>query len=601
MGDAADGLTKIKKIGLLLGVVLLVGVGFGLPTVFGQGFGLKSRKLTIGGAFVDALADFQNFGGEVDEVSPEELIKKGPKTVGEQHGRSIFAVGSGRPGEVVGVVTADGGAVKGSMTRDGFLRVQPASYGFRTRNSEVFQVLYPGRKPPAYTEEVVFEYIDESGSRLLLGGAETDKTTGYLFKKDPTTEEIVFRLERDILKEKSTGSFLDPDVSATFPTTVKFCDGMRANCVTRSIIKKPGDEIRFDPKTRRMNITFNKANLPYHNKFRTAQRLSWACEYQGRGFLITYREGSLGGHRRPGRNDIGTLSCNEGVLKCARTAPGQKCNFDFRDYLLKPAEAALFGLDWLVSRKDPHTHYFTLAPDGAAKRHVRVGKLRNLASIREVVLQDGAVGSSGDGRLDAWVAGQLQNALCQGAAWRCSGTPDFKVLEVASVNDGLYLIDERTGTKLKNIEKARLYSLRQSYGWGKRGDFVAALITNKEKAAHVAALKRLNAELEAPDIMEKEEKPPPSDPVKAMIEGLKEEEKWETLGVKLAKATQALVIFPTTHIEDIKGMFGLPVRSPPPVPAKILSLRPAEPVSTPRPEQPQGRTRRSLPPAMPGY
>ena len=583
--------------GLLL-IVLLVAGGIGATVARSQEFGLKHRKLTIGGAFVDALADFQRFGGDVDEVTQDELIRKGPKTVGEQHGRSIFAVGSGKPGEVVGIVTADGGAVKGSMTRDGFLKLQPASSGFLTRNAVIYQALY-GKAPPDYTQEVVFEYIDESGARVLLGGAETDKTTAYLFKKDPSTGEIIFRLQRDLLKEKSSGSFLDPDVSSTFPTMVKFCDPMRVNCVTRSIIKKPGDEIRFDPATRRVRITFNKDNLPYRHKYKTAQRLSWACEEKGRGFYFTYREGTLGGQSRPGRNDVGTLSCSGGVLKCERTALGQKCNFDFRDYLLRPAEAALFGIDWLVSRKDPHTHYFTVAPDSSAKRHIRIGRLRNLATIKEVTLpRNGAVDPSGDGRMDAWVTQQLQQALCQGAAWRCTGAPAFKVIEVTAVNDGLDFIYERTGTKLKRIERARLYSLRRPYGWGKQGDFIGAFITNKTEAASVTALKRLNNELEAPDLLEKDTDETPSDPVKAMLKGLKEEEKWETMEVKLAKATQALVIFPTTHIEDMRGPLGFPVRNPPPVAAKILSLSPA---TTPRPAQPARSPRQPLPPTMPGY
>lgn len=588
---------RARPMGLLLSVLLVAG-GIGATVARSQEFGLQQRKLTIGGAFVDALADFQRFGGDVDEVTPDELIRKGPKTVGEQHGRSIFAVGSGKPGEVVGIVTADGGAVKGSMTRDGFLKLQPASSGFLTRNAVIYQALY-GKAPPDYTQEVVFEYVDDSGARLLLGGAETDKTTAYLFKKDPSTGEIIFRLQRDILKEKSSGSFLDPDVSSTFPTMVKFCDPMRANCVTRSIIKKPGDEIRFDPATRRVRITFNKDNLPYRHKYKTAQRLSWACEEEGRGFYFTYREGTLGGQSRPGRNDVGTLSCSRGVLKCERTALGQKCNFDFRDYLMRPAEAMLFGIDWLVSRKDPHTHYFTVAPDSSAKRHIRIGRLRNLASIKEVTLpRNGAVDPSGDGRMDAWVAQQLQQALCQGAAWRCTGAPAFKVIEVTSVNDGLDFIYERTSTKLKRIERARLYSLRRPYGWGKQGDFIGALITNKTEAASVTTLKRLNTELEAPDLLEKDTNDTPSDPVKAMLKGLKEEEKWEIMGVKLAKATQALVIFPTTHIEDLRGPLGFRVKNPPPVAAKILSLSPA---TTPRPAQPARSPRQPLPPTMPGY
>ncbi|MFQ5893268.1 MAG: hypothetical protein ACE5H5_03050, partial [Nitrospinota bacterium] len=530
---------------------------------------------------------------------------------GTKHGRSIFAVGGDTPGEIVGIVTADGGAVKGSMARGGFLQLQPASAGFVNRNSELFQVLYPGKAPPTYTQEVVLEYIDNSGARILMGGAEVDKTTGYLFKKDPATGEIIFRLNRDIVKEKASGAFLDPDVSGTFPTTVKFCDERRGNCVTRTIIKKPGDEIRIDPATRRVNVTFNTDNLPYRSKYRTAQRLHWNCAYQGRGFYFTYREGTLGGQRRPGHNDIGTLSCIDGVLRCDRTAPGQKCSFDFRDYLMRPAEAALFGLDWLVSRKDPHTHYFTIATDPSVKRHIRIGNLRNLASIREVDLQLGGIDHPGDaggpirdgGQMDAWVTHQLQQALCGASRTRCAGAPDFKVLDVAAVGKGVFLIDERTGTKIKKVERARLYSLRQPYGWGKRGDFVAALITNPVEAAEVAALKRLNAELEAPDLLEKDvNEAPPSDPVKAMLKGLEEELKWETMGVKLAKQTNALIIFPPTHIEDMQGFLGLPVTSPPPVPAEVVPLRqPRRPFVAPRAEVSPRGPHRPLPPAMPSY
>ena len=602
----AVGFMRVLYIGLALGVMLLVGGVFGAYVVESQELPLKRRKLSIGGALVDALADFQRIGGEVDEVTPEELAKKGPKTVGQLNGRSIFAVPSGEPGKIVGIVSADGGAIKASITSKGFLQLQPASSGFRTRNIELFKALYPDKKAPAYTEEILLEYIDDSGARLMLGGAETDKTTAFLFKKDPETGEIIFKIRRDILKEKSTEGYLDPDVSSTFPTTVKICDVRRANCETRTIIKKPGDEIRLDPLTRHMNIVFNKDNLSYSKKFRSAQRLSWACEYQGRGFFITYREGSLGGFRKPGRNDIGTLSCINGVLRCERSAPGQKCNFDFRDYLAKPAEAALFGLDWLLARKDPHTHYFTLAPDPSVKRHIRIGNLKNLESIQEVAHRGGVIDHASDivdaatdgGAMDSWVTERLQKALCAKPSAACTGTPEFKVLEVTSVNDGLFLIDERTGTKLKNVERVRLYSLRQPYGWGKQGDFIATLITNKRGAAEVAALERLNEELEAPlfeDMVEDQ----PSDPVKAMLKGLEDEAKWETRRVKLDAKTHALVIFPTTHVEDMKGYFGLPVKQPPPVPAHILSLNQEERASAARHQSPSRSPRRPLPPVLP--
>lgn len=602
----AVGFMRVLYIGLALGVMLLVGGVFGAYVVESQELPLERRKLSIGGALVDALADFQRIGGEVDEVTPEELAKKGPKTVGQLNGRSIFAVPSGEPGKIVGIVSADGGAIKASITSKGFLQLQPASSGFRTRNIELFKALYPDKEAPAYTEEILLEYIDDSGARLMLGGAETDKTTAFLFKKDPETGEIIFKMKRDILKEKSTGDYLDPDVSSTFPTTVKICDVRRANCETRTIIKKPGDEIRLDPLTRHMNIVFNKDNLSYRKKFRSSQRLSWACEYQGRGFFITYREGSLGGFRKPGRNDIGTLSCINGVLRCERSAPGQKCNFDFRDYLAKPAEAALFGLDWLLARKDPHTHYFTLAPDPSVKRHIRIGNLKNLDTIHEVALRGGVIDHASDivdaatdgGAMDSWVTERLQKALCAKPSAACTGTPEFKVLEVTSVNDGLFLIDERTGTKLKNVERARLYSLRQPYGWGKQGDFIATLITNKRGAAEVAALERLNEELEAPlfeDMVEDQ----PSDPVKAMLKGLEDEAKWETRRVKLDAKTHALVIFPTTHVEDMKGYFGLPVKQPPPVPAQILSLNPDERASAARHQSPSRSPRRPLSPVPP--
>jgi hypothetical protein len=553
---------------------------------------------------VDALVDFQRFGGEIDEVTQGDLTGKPPQTFGKQHGRSIFAVGSPETGDIVGIVTADGGAVKASMTSDGYLRLQPASSGFRTRNSSVFQALYGGQKVPAYTEEVIFEYVDDSGARLLMGGAEVNKTTSYLFKKDPSTGEIIFHLERDIVKEKAPGNYLDPDVSSTFPMKFKFCGSNRDNCVTRSIIKKPGDEIRLDPITRRISISFNHDNLPYWKKYRTAQRLSWACKYQGQGFYLTYREGSLGGFKRPGRNDTGDLTCIDGVLKCSRESPGQKCNFDFRDYLGRPAEAALFGLDWLLARKDPHTHYFTIAPDSKAKRHIRVGNLRYLDTVREVSPGVGGADFSGNGgHLHEWVTQRLQSALCSKGGARCAGTPAFKVLEFTSVKDGLHIIDERTGTKLKNVEKTRLYSLRQPYGWGKQGDFVAALITNKEKAAEVMALERLNDELEAPDLLEKDNQVvEETDPVKAMLKGIKEEEEREMMKVRLAQSSQALVIFPTTHIEDMKGILGLPVTSPPPTPAKILSLQPAGEPSVQRAGSPRGAPpRRPMPPSMPNY
>ncbi|MFB3072487.1 MAG: hypothetical protein ACE1ZU_03240, partial [bacterium] len=501
--------------------------------------------------------------------------------------------------------SADGGAIKASITRKGFLQLQPASSGFRTRNIELFKALYPDKEAPAYTQEILLEYIDDSGARLMLGGAEADKTTAFLFKKDPETGEIIFKIRRDILKEKSTGDYLAPDVSSTFPTTVKICDVRRANCETRIIIKKPGDEIRLDPLTRHMNIVFNKDNLSYKQKFRSSQRLSWACEYQGRGFFITYREGSMGGFRVPGRNDIGTLSCINGVLRCERSAPGQKCNFDFRDYLSKPAEAALFGLDWLLARKDPHTHYFTLAPDPSIERHIRIGNLENLDTIHEVALGDGVIDHASDivdppdaGAMDSWVTERLQKALCAKSSAACTGTPEFKVLEVTSVNEGLFLIDERTGTKLKNVERARLYSLRQPYGWGKQGDFIATLITNKKGAAEVAALERLNEELEAP-LFEDKEEDQPSDPVKAMLKGLEDEAKWETRRVKLAPETHALVIFPTTHVEDMTGYFGLPVKQPPPVPAHILSLNKDELAPAARHQSPSRSSRRPLPPVPP--
>jgi hypothetical protein len=591
-GPGSTGLIRIRDVGLLLLVLLLLGGGLGVSVVQSEEPGLKRRKLTIGGVLMDALVDFHDIGGEVEEILPSHLVGKGPKIVGKQNGRSMFAVGSGLPREVGGIVTADGGSVKASMTSDGFLQLQPAMAGFRTRNAEIFKALYPDKPVPAYTEEVIFEYIDESGARLLIGGAEIGKTTSYLLKKDPTTGEIIFRLRRDIINEKASGKRLDPDVSSTFPTRVKLCGPRRTNCETRTIIRKPGDEIRIDPRTRRMSIVFNKDNLPFRRKHRTAQRLSWACESGGRGFFITYREGSLGGFRRPGRSDIGTLSCRDGVLRCERTAPGQKCNFDFRDYITSRVEASLFWLDWLLSRKDPHTHYFTLAPDPLVKRHIRIGNLHNLESIQEVNPKVWAIdhpgdvsGAAGDGGETAWVADWLQRALCGASAAGCGGAPDFKVLEINAVNDGLVLIDERTGTKLKHVERVRLYSLRQPYGWGKRGDFIAALITNSRGAAAVAALTHLNEELQAPDLLEEDVDRAHFDPFQTMLEGLQEEEKWETHRVQLPERTQALVIFPTTHIEDMKGSLGFPVGSPPPVPAKIHPLAPPA-RATFRPEQP---------------
>lgn len=599
---SAESPRALPRVALLLAGLMMLGGGLAVTVVTGQDYGLERRRLTIGGAFVDALVDFQRFGGEIDEVTPGELAGQAPQTFGKQHGRSIFGVSSPETGEIVGIVTADGGAIKASMTSDGYLKLQPASAGFKTRNYATYKALYDGEVPD-YTEEAILEYVDESGARLLMGGAEVNKTTSYMFKKDPATGEIIFRLERDLVKEKPTGNYLDPDVSSTFPMKFKFCDNQRQNCVTRTIVKKPGDEIRLDPLTKRVNITFNSDNLPYWKKYRTAQRLSWACDYQDRGFYFSYREGSLGGFKRPGRNDIGQLTCINGVLKCSRTNPGQKCNFDFRDYLARPAEAALFGLDWLLARKDPHTHYFTVAPNSTAKRHVRVGNLRYLDSAREVDPRYERGDFPGDGHMAAWIADRLQSALCSKGGANCAGRPEFKVIELTSINEGLNLIDERTGTKLKNVEKARLYSLKHAYGWGKEGDFVAALVNNEEMAAEVMALTRLNDEMEAPDLIETDKKPEvETDPVKAMVKGIKEEEERETLKVKLAERSQALVIFPTTHIEDMKGWLGLPVTSPPPTPAKVLSLQSAErgTIQQTGASQPPP-LRQPLPPSMPGY
>jgi hypothetical protein len=521
---------------------------------------------------VDALADFQRFGGEVDEVLSSDLAGADPQTFGRQHGRSIFALDSSESGEIVGIVTADGGTVKASMTDDGFLQLQPASAGFLSRNDEIYRALYPGALAPAYTEEVIFEYIDESGTRLILGGAEVERTTSYLVKKDTETGEIVFRLRRDISGEKASGHFLDPDVSATFPTKVKFCDSKRSDCVTRLIVKKPGDEIRFDPRTQQINVTFNKENIPFWKKYGNAQRLSWACEHRGQGFFITYREGRMGGYSRPGLNEVGNFTCNGGVLRCVRTEDGQRCYFDHRDYMDRPAELALFGLDWFLAKKDPHIHYFTLAPDPLVKKHMRIGEVRNLDTIREVAARPDGFVLSGDGSVGTRVNDELRRSLCGSSSWQCVGDPQLKVLELTSVGEGLVLIDERTGTKLSNIERVWLYSLRKEYGWGDRGEFVAALVANRQGAAEVMALKRLNAEVEAPDLLEKDSETAPEDSVEAMLKDMEEERQREILRVQLAERTQALILFPKESIEERGGVMGHPVVGPRSMPARIVSL-----------------------------
>ncbi|MFQ6672573.1 MAG: hypothetical protein ACE5KY_04680, partial [Candidatus Tectimicrobiota bacterium] len=52
----AAGPRKARRIGLLLTILLLLVGWLGIPLVLSQELGLTRRKLTIGGALVDALA-----------------------------------------------------------------------------------------------------------------------------------------------------------------------------------------------------------------------------------------------------------------------------------------------------------------------------------------------------------------------------------------------------------------------------------------------------------------------------------------------------------------------------------------------------------------
>ena len=58
----AAGFMRVLYIGLALGVMLLVGGVFGAYVVESQELPQERRKLSIGGALVDALADFQRMG-----------------------------------------------------------------------------------------------------------------------------------------------------------------------------------------------------------------------------------------------------------------------------------------------------------------------------------------------------------------------------------------------------------------------------------------------------------------------------------------------------------------------------------------------------------
>ena len=88
------------------------------------------------------------------------------------------------------------------------------------------------------------------------------------------------------------------------------------------------------------------------------------------------------------------------------------------------------------------------------------------------------------------------------------------------------------------------------------------------------ALKRLNAELEAPDLLETDFDEVPDNSVEAMRKGLEEEKSREIHRVQLAERTRALVIFPGTPFAQREGA-SRPTVVPKPVPAKILSLAPA--------------------------
>ncbi|MFQ5893707.1 MAG: hypothetical protein ACE5H5_05285, partial [Nitrospinota bacterium] len=577
----------------------------------------------MGGTLVDALADFQRHGGQVDEIlTPEDLAGKPPLIYGIQNGRSVFALSGGRDGGLTGLVTVDGSSVEASMTPDGFLELKPDQTGVRNRNMELYRALFPDQDLSQYTTEPAFEYIDENGKRIMFGGSEDGKTTAFLFKKDPTTGELVYKVRRDIAKNKEAkAGWVEPDESATFPVRFKVCDENRDNCVVRNIIKKPGDEIRINPSTQAIKVTFNTDALPYYMKYGNAQRLSWACKYQGEGFYFSYREGFMGGdHRRPASH-IGLLACDKNVLTCKRSATGQKCNFDYRDYLNEPTTLMLFGLNWLTSRLDRHKQHFTIALDPELdKPHLRVTKFENIGSIatREPLAPSTSFGND----IAPRVYQTFQDALCPRVGGACAGQPAFAVLGVTGVGEGTTLIDERTGVKLKNVTRATLYVLRNDYGTGRRGDFVGAVVDNRAGGAVVSTLLNMEDQPRAPDLLDKKDHIPPENVQSILEEMKKEEEAEEIQRTALAARQRALVLFPPRHgwgvgsrlagtkevtlgrqVAKVKLMPPAeeepPARlaaAPPPAPARTFSGRYTAPAS---PSAPQTVSRPTSAPAPP--
>jgi peptidoglycan hydrolase-like protein with peptidoglycan-binding domain len=505
------------------------------------------KRLTIGGALVDALADFQRHGGQVDEIlTPDDLAGKPPLTYGIQNGRSVFAIGASRDGGLTGLITVDGSSVQASLTPDGFVKLAPDQTGVRNRNMQLYRALFPDQSLEEYTTEAVFEYVDESGKRLLFGGSEDGKTTAFLFKKDPTTGELVYKVERDIAKAKEAkAGWVAPDESSTFPVRFKICDENRDNCVVRNFIKKPGDEIRINPHSQAIKITFNKDILPYHRKYGNAERLGWACEFKGEGFYLTYREGFMGGDTRRLPTRIGNLSCDKNELCCKRTGPGQKCHFDVRDYLDDPPNMMLFALNWLTSRLDRHKQHFTVALDPAIKDHLRVKKFENIDCIKTAtpLYSRGTRGNDVPNR----VYHSLKSALCPNVGGACSGEPAFTVLEVTGVGEGTTLIDERTGVKLNNVTLAKVYVLRNNYGTGKRGDFAGAIVDNRAGGTIISTLLNMEDQPRAPDLLDKKENIQP-DNIEAMLAEMKKEEEAEEIQREVLSSRQrALVLFPTRH------------------------------------------------------
>jgi len=118
---------------------LLVFTTSAIPVSAQSWFPQPQKRLSIGGSLVDALADFQRQGGQVDEVlTPEDLAGKPPLIYGIQNGRSVFAISGGRDGGLAGLVTVDGSSVEASVTPDGFLELKPDQTGVRNRNLQLF-------------------------------------------------------------------------------------------------------------------------------------------------------------------------------------------------------------------------------------------------------------------------------------------------------------------------------------------------------------------------------------------------------------------------------------------------------------------------------